>query len=169
MICNGDKYELGGQPGETIGLPLDLQGLLETVEIEGNTLLLKADFHCTLVAVGQIIKKHNVDTSNFIEKVVNDFCEFIESNDISLIKYSDEYRFVEHNDRMSLVVMCDVSNLDKFFDLINEKYQLNIEYPPTHVTLYTLQPNKGVFLTNSDEINNLTKVVSKPSGISLQN
>jgi len=70
---------------------------------------------------------------------------------------------------MSLVVMCDVSNLDKFFDLINEKYQLNIEYPPTHVTLYTLQPNKGVFLTNSDEINNLTKVVSKPSGISLQN
>lgn len=168
MICNGDKYELGGEPiGETIGLPIDLKELPEIIEIEGNTLAAKKKFHVSLVCVGKIITKHNVSILDFIQKIVEDFCEFVKVNDVSLIKYRDEYRFVEQNDRKSLVVMCDISNLDKFFDLINEKYKLNIEYPPIHVTLYTLQSNKGIFLTDSGDINNLTKVVSKPDGVLL--
>jgi hypothetical protein len=62
--------------------------------------------------------------------------------------------------------MCDISNLNNFFDLINKKYDLQIEYQPTHVTLYTLQPNKGIFLADSGDIEKLSKPITNP-GIAL--
>jgi hypothetical protein len=61
-------------------------------------------------------------------------------------------------------VRCNVSNLDKFFELINKKYGLNIEYPPAHVTLYTLKDKLGIFLTDNDDIKKLTKLIPNPIG-----
>lgn len=166
FICNGNKYEIGGLRGVTIGLPVNLNNLPEKIEIEGNTLLLKTEFHVSLICFSPIMEKYKVYIPDFIEKITADFCEFVQNNDINLLCYRDGFRFAARDERRSVIVMCDVSNLDKFFELINKKYNLQIEYPPTHVTLYALQ-DRGIYLTDSQDIQKLTKLIFNPIGISL--
>ena len=64
--------------------------------------------------------------------------------------------------------MCQMLNLNKFFDLINKKYGLNIKYPTTHITLYNTFKNKpGIFLMDSDDIKNFTVPIPNPIGFLL--
>lgn len=162
FICNAEKYEIGGPKGDVIGLPVSFTGLPLTIETEGLTLSLKNAFHVSLVCIGKIAEKNNLSDPDIVSKVILDFCEFTKHTPIELKEYSGEFRFVAENERRTLVAMCDILNLDTFFDFINKKYNLKAEYPPTHVTLYTLQPNAGIFLTNSDDIEKLTKLVKNP-------
>lgn len=164
-ICGGEKYHLGGSKEDTIGLPVSLAGLPEKIEVGGYTLLLRTSFHVSLVCIGKIIERHNISTPDFLNKVVENFCSFVKENPVDLLGYRDEFRFVVENERRSVVVMCDISNLDKFSEYMNRKYGLTVEYPPTHVTLYTLQPDKGIFLTDSEDIQRLTKIIPNPIGI----
>lgn len=164
FICDGEKYEVGGK---TIGFPVTFQGLPEKIEVEGYELLLKDAFHVSLVCTGKIIEKYAVEDPDFTDKVIADFCNFVKHTPIELAGFRDEFRFVAENERRTVAVMCDMSNLDMFFDHLNKKYELNVEYPPTHVTLYTLQPNTGIFLTDSSDIANLTKSIPNPLGFQL--
>ena len=159
LICD-NKYEFVYQ---TIGLPIKLENLPSEVITQENTLVLQPSFHVSLVCIGEIIKKHNITIPNFEENIINDFCEFSNINDIKILQFND-FKFAVRDDLKSVIVMCEISNLNKFFDLINKKYGLNIEYPPTHVTLYVL-PNKfGIFLTDSNDIKNLTTPINNPTG-----
>ncbi len=61
--------------------------------------------------------------------------------------------------------MCEVSNLNKFFDLMNKKYGLNIKYPSPHATLYNVLKGKsGIYLMDSDDIKNFTVPIPNPIG-----
>ncbi len=159
FICNDEKYTLKKQ---TISLPVAIQGLPDKLEIGGYTLLRRSSFHVSLVCIGKIIEKEGIQIPEFENAIINDFCEFVSQNDISLIRYRDEFRFVVQNERRSVVAMCEVTNLEKFFDLLNKKYKLHLKVPPTHVTLYTLQLNLGIFLTDLSDIQKLTKLIPKP-------
>ncbi len=165
FICGHEKYMLAGQKGDSITLPVSFSNLPSNIEINGYELLLKPEFHVSLVCIGKIIEKHGVTISNFIEKVANDFCEFIKSNKVEVSHYRDEFLFASEDEKRTVVMMCDVSNLNRFFDIINEKYDLALKYPPTHVTLYTLT-GLGIFLTDSDDIENLAVPIENP-GIAL--
>jgi hypothetical protein len=167
FICGGDKYELGGPKSDVIGLPVSFQDLPEKLEIEGCCLSLRTSFHVSLVCIGKIIEKYNISIPNFLNNVIKDFCEFTSKNNVDLLKYTNEFKFVAEGERKSVVLMCDISNLNVFFDSINTKYNLQIEYPPTHVTLYTLQPNVGIFLTDMGDIKKLSKPISNPIGRSI--
>lgn len=162
LACPGLKFELGGPSQDTIGLPVKILDLPSVIALEDSTLILRDTFHVSLVCIGRIIEKNSVSIGDFKSRVINDFCEFSKNNVIELTGYRKEFRFVAQAERKSLVVMCDVSNLNKFFDILNQKYSLNLEYPPTHVTLYTLQKNVGIFLTDSQDINLLTRKTTPP-------
>ncbi len=90
------------------------------------------------------------------------FKEYVAVTPISVVKYINEFRFVEKDDRKTIVVMCKVNHLEEFITSMNTKYSLNIEVPPTHVTLYTLNSGPGIFLTDQSDIINLTKQVTIP-------
>jgi len=95
--------------------------------------------------------------------VVRDFCEFTADNDIQILQYK-EFKYAEENNLKTIIITCEVSNLPKFFEIINKKYGLKIEYPPTHVTLYAHDAKTGIFLTDSSDIKNLTKSIPNPIG-----
>ena len=137
------------------------ENLPSEVFINDDKLLLKSTFHVSLVCINEIIKKHNVVIQNFKNLVLNDFCEFSNKNNIEILEYND-FKFAKENDLRSVIVMCKVSNLDKFFNILNKKYNLTIEYPPIHITLYTI--TKGIFLTDINDIKNLTKPILNPIG-----
>lgn len=152
----------------TISLPVSLGNLPDEIVINSNKLVLKSSFHVSLVCINEIIKKHRISIPEFRDAIVQDFCNFVKTSDVTLLNYLEDFKFVEENDQKTVVIMCEVSNIDKFFDLINKKYELNIEYQSTHVTLYnTLKGQPGISLMDSDEIKNLTQPIPRPTGIML--
>jgi hypothetical protein len=163
-IC-GNKFPF---EYHTISLPVSLENLPNKITFEGNDFLINPFLHVSLVCIGEIIKKHNVLIPDFEIGVINNFCEFSQNNNISVIEYTDDFKFVARDDLKSIIVMCRVPNLDKFFDLINKKYGLEIEYPPTHITLYTLPSKLGIFLTDKGDIVQLTKIIPNPIGAPLK-
>lgn len=162
FICGGTKYELAGPNDDVIGLPVILSGLPETVVVEGVELTRRPMFHVSLVCPGRIAERHALLTQGFVQTVVADFCSFVATADISFAQFTGEFRFVESEGRKTLVGMCDIMGLREFFEILSAKHAINFEYPPTHVTLYTLGGGPGVFLTTSNDIQKLTKVVSVP-------
>ena len=165
FICGGNKYTIS--PTNTIGLPVKLENLPKKVNVYGNTLFLKPTFHVSLFCINEIIKKHDIKDADFIDNLVKDFCEFSGRTEINLIGYKNEFSFTIERDLKTVVVFCNVSSLDKFFELINKKYNLDIEYPPTHVTLYAHDGKTGIFITDAEDVKNLTKPIPNPIGRSL--
>ncbi len=163
LIC-GNKYQV---KNETIALPVVLEGLPNEIVIEGTSLVLKSPFHVSLVCIWKIIEKYGVVIPDFESAIINDFCSFVETNDVQLLHFRDDFRFVTQNDLKSVIVMCEVSNLEKFFELINRKYSLQMESPPTHVTLYTLPSKSGIFVTDASDVEKLTRKIENPIGRSL--
>lgn len=166
-ICEGDKFVIGGSKSDVIALPIFIAGLPEKIEIEGHLLLRRGEFHVSLVCIGEIVRKHDVVIPDFLNKVVADFCKFAQGNKIDLVRYRNEFRLAAKDEEKTIVVMCDISNLNKFFDFINEKYNLKVGYQTTHITLYTLDGERGIFLTDQNDIQKLTKIIKKPDGINL--
>jgi hypothetical protein len=160
LICEG-KFVFGH---ETISLLVSLKDMPSEIVFRGNTFLINDFLHVSLVCVGKIIEKHNVQIPDFKDEIIKDFCEFSSKNNIEPILYSNDYKFVEKEDKKTIVVMCKVPSLDKFFELINKKYKLTIEYPPTHVTLYKLPGKLGIFLTDQNDIKNFAEPISNPIG-----
>lgn len=165
FICGGDQYTISAT--NTITLPVSLENLPNEIVIDDNKLSLKSSFHVSLVCINEIIRKHHISIPGFKDSIINSFCEFIKTNDIKLLNYLEEFKFAVQDDLKTIVVMCRVSNLDKFFVIVNKKYGLKIEYPPTHVTLYMLESKPGIFLTDSNDIKNLTKPIPNPMGFPL--
>lgn len=166
-ICENKNFTLGGKTNDTIALSVEITNIPETIEIEGITLIKKTKFHISLVCIGRLMKKHNLSNEILAENIVKDFCAFIKENDVALKGYKNEFRFVEEGELKALVVMCEISNLNVFFGMVNEKYNINFEYQPTHVTLYTLQPDVGIFLIDADDLDSLSHVVQSPPEIIL--
>lgn len=164
-ICGGNKYTIS--PTNTIGMPVSISGLPSEADVEGVKLFLKSSFHVSLVCINEIIKKHNISNSAFRDTVLNDFCEFTSQNPIELIKYTNEFKYSWENELKTIIVLCEVSHLKEFFKQINNKFNLNVEYPPTHVTLYAHDGKTGIFLTDSNDIRNLTKSIPNPIGRNL--
>ena len=161
LICE-NKFQFNLR-NKVIGLPIKLENLPSRLEVESNDLVLKTSFHVSLVCIGKIIEKYNISIFDFENKIINDFCEFTKTNNIKVLEYGD-FKFAVENDLKTVIVMCKVSNLDKFFEIMNKKYGLEIEYPPTHATLYTLEGKLGIFLTDANDIKNLTKPITNPIG-----
>src|SRR3989338_1269739 len=161
FICEGNKYTIS--PTNTISLPVSLENLPSEIIINNNKLFLKPTFHVSLVCINEIIKKHNILIQNFRDLVLKDFCEFSAINDIQVLQYK-EFKYAEENNLKTVIITCEVSNLPKFFEILNKKYRLKIEYPPTHVTLYAHDGKTGIFLTDSVDIKNLTSPIPNPLG-----
>jgi len=163
-FCEKSNCKIGGITDDVIYLPVFIPDLPKQIEIKGNILYVKNEFHISLVCIKKIEEKYNVKIPNFLNMIINDFCEFNKINTLELLHYNNNYRFVARDDLKSVIVMCEILNLNKFFDLINRKYGLNIEYPPTHVTLYTLKDSIGIYLIDSSDIKNLTNLIDNPIG-----
>lgn len=147
-----------------ICLPLDIRNLPEQITIEEYSLQLKTEFHCSLVCVKCINSKYEKNFNNLESKIIECFCKFVSKNEISFIRYKNEFRLVKREERMSVVVMCDVFNLGDFFNLLEKRFGIKADTQPTHVTLYTLQPDRGIGISDQATLQ-LTTLVNVPDEV----
>lgn len=160
-ICDNEKYTITNTKTIILSLSLDVDP--KQVSIEGSALLLKSKFHVTLLPIQQLIERYAINIPNFETSAVEDFCQYVKENPIKFLSFSNEYRLVSQNNLKTLVVMCEVTNYDGLFALINKKYSLAMEVPRTHVTIYSSEPDKGTYLINSKDIQQITKIVDVPN------
>lgn len=133
-----EKYKFDD---DYIYLSLTIENLPPRLNVSGYELLAKEEFHCSLVCIRDLKEKYGDEVE---EKILNLFYDFVSKNDTTFIKYRNEFRLVQRGERVSIIVMCDISNIDKFFKLMNQELGIESGTQPTHVTIYTLQPNMGI-------------------------
>jgi serine protease inhibitor len=158
-ICESEKHKYS-KGYLYLPINLNVEKLPENITIQDTQLQIKSSFHVSLICIKNI--EQDSGTENIGEKIINLFCEFIKENDINFDGFTGEFRFAkrEEDDRRSLVGMCNISNLNNFFDKINSDLGLNIPYQPTHVSLYTLVPDEAIGLNSLEDILSMTIDIS---------
>jgi hypothetical protein len=130
--------------------------LPDTVEVAGSVLHKKSSFHVSLVCVKEIIPNYaklgKKNDEELAHEILSSFAEYVEVYPVDFLGFRDEYRHAIRDGRESLVGCCDVSNLTGFFDVLNAKYAADIPYQPTHVTLYTLQPDMAIGISSPKQM-----------------
>lgn len=155
-ICGNTKYRFSKG---YIGLPIRPLDLAKTIKIGGRDLTLKSTFHVSLVCVKNIIAQYGTEIEDKILKI---FCEFVEKEDLNFESFTGEIRYAKDNGKETLVAMCNISHIDDLFVVLRRELNIQIETPPTHVTLYTLQPEVGIGINNTDDLKNKTSVIDNP-------
>jgi hypothetical protein len=149
-ICGGSTFTYSKG---YIGLPLEVGELPESIVVKGETLLRKTLFHVSLLCVKDLLAKK----SDIEQEVLTAFCSFVLEKDIAFLRYTGEFRFAQDGERKTLIALCEVAGLEAFFAGLSEKLGIDIPPQPTHVTLYTLQPDIGIGLNSLEDM--LTKSV----------
>lgn len=135
-----------------ISLPIDIKELPLEVDIEGFVLQKKSSFHVSLVCVKRVAELISGDQEIIAEEIVDTFVKFVASSQLSELRFLDVYRLVKRDERVTVIRMVEVPGLSDFFSLLNSKFRMNVPIQPTHVTLYTLQPDKGIGILSREEL-----------------
>jgi len=162
LEISGVEYQIGSPNMDAVGLPVSLTDLPATLEVEGATLLRRSSFHVTLVAVGHLAARQGLNAASFVPQVLESFQRYVAKTPIAFERFTGEYRLAEEGELRSVVAMCDVGNLREFLLRVGKEFDIKPEYPPTHVTLYTLQQDAGIFLTTEEELEARSHVVTVP-------
>lgn len=146
-----------------ITLPVKPGNLPDSISAEGITLYKKSEFHITLLSTKRIAK--NIDEANedkLEAEIVEEFKKFIVDKPIKDFRILPEFRFVKRDERKTVVVMVETENLKDFFGLLRNKYKTNIPDQPTHVTIYSLDPEFGISISSKQDLERDTKVIDIP-------
>lgn len=157
-ICGGNKFTYSKG---YLALPVEIGELPESISIEGKTLYKKPSFHVSLLCVRDLIEKHG----DLGERILDLFCSFIRENDISFVMYTGEFRLAKSEERESIIALCEVSNLEEFSDSLGHELGIEIPPQPTHVTLYTLQPDVGIGLNSPTAMEEKSVPIQVPDDV----
>ena len=144
-ICSAKKFIY---EGGYIALPIEVGELPESINVEGVSLEKKSSFHVSLFCVKHLLEK----LPDVEQKTLDFFCSFVKENDISFIRFTDKFRFAQSDERKTVIALCEISNLKKLSEALGQELGIKIQSQPTHVTLYTLQPDFGIGLNSSNDI-----------------
>ena len=143
-----------------IVMDVELPDMPDTIEVEGHTLQRKHEFHVTMVSVKQV--KDRPDFDELKDKVKQVFVDFAATNDLTQFRPTGEYRLVTRGERMTVVMMVTIGAMDALFDRIRTEVGLDIPTQPTHITIYSLQPDVGISLNSVEQVAADSHVVDIP-------
>ena len=158
LICSSDNitYSKG-----YIALWCRNYKLPDTISVNGGRLFKKDHFHVSLLCIKNILKiKSDIEA-----EVLQHFCDFLKKNEIKFQGFTGEFRLAQNNGRKSVVALCSISNLHSFTDYLSKKIDIKIAYQPSHVTIYTLQPNMGIVLNSPKEMQEKSNPIDIPEQI----
>ena len=149
---------------------LKLAKLPQKIFVDSVELVIKSEFHITLVAayrLAEIIDSKN--KAKIRDEITKEFYKFVKQNPLTKYKLSDELRLVKNQDQMTVVVMAKIESLNNFFHKLNDKFRVALPVQPTHMTLYTLPTDKiGIPINSYEELRQISKIINLPELKSLQ-
>ena len=142
-----------------------LGDLPKTIHVNGLTLLKKGELHVSLMALKHLVPLLGVSE----DKLVRDFLEFQKDHALTNFELTHQFRFVQRGEKASVIVMVHVPEIEGLFAFFRAKYPHDIPTQPTHITLYTLQPEAGIGIFSKEELERDSKLVSLPEVVSVLN
>lgn len=141
----------------------DLADLPEQINVDGKTLLRKGEFHISLMALKNLLPLINAVNADVTElDLVQDFLDYHSNFQLAEYAPTNEFRYVIRDERETVVGMVEVPHINGLFEQLRAKYGVDIPTQPTHITLYTLQPEAGIGILSQDEIEKDSKPISLP-------
>ena len=135
----------------------------DEITVSQKTLLRKSEFHVSLLALKNILPLVNaVDASVSEDDLVQDFLDYQKDVELSEYNLTSQLRYVSRGERETVIIMVDVPNLGRLFDKLRAKYNVDLPTQPTHITLYTLQPETGIGILSNDELQRDSKSIEIP-------
>lgn len=143
----------------SLNMPV-IPGLPQTIMVKGHQLTLKSEFHISLIKAtyaAELIESKRVE--EIADEIVQEFEAFIAKQPLTEYAMTGEYRFVQLDVRKTVIGLATVPHLYEFFDLLRGKYKVDIPSQPTHITMYTLQPDKGIGILSEKQLEQDSEVV----------
>lgn len=141
-----------------------LADLPAQIEVDGKTLFKKNELHVSLMALKHLVPLINIGTNNVSEDdLIKDFLKYQSTSDLSHFQPTNIFRYAKRDERESVVAMVDVPNLEGLFEMLRIKYGVDIPTQPTHITLYTLQPEIGIGILSQSELGRDSKQIDLPN------
>lgn len=142
---------------------IDLGELPAEILVGGERLLRKSEFHISLICAKRIAEMIDPSKKESIEQeIVEYFKKFIGEHPLIDFTVLDELHLVKRDTRMTLIVMTKVPDLDTFFKELEQAYSVILPFQPTHITLYTLQPETGIGILSQEELARDSEIVTVP-------
>ena len=157
-----DKHSYGG--GYISLRNFDLQNVPEKISIDDYELLKKGEFHVSIMALKNLapmLNPENPEQSS--EQLKQDFLEFVKNHDLTDFRLTGKYRLVKRDERVTVVAMVELKNINALFDYLRSKYSIDFPTQPTHITMYTLQPEAGIGILSQDELTDSSLGVDIPA------
>lgn len=150
---------------EIIYLPLEaalFAALPNVIQHGEENLLKKTEFHVSLISMEEVIltvgATADIRHKEIAASVFALFNAFVAKTPLKVARLSDDVRFAIDREKKAILVRSVVSHLDEFFAQINKAYGVNVPVQPTHVTLYTLQPNVDIGITTEGQLNQYERI-----------
>ena len=157
-LPKGYRYE-----GGYVGLKLPLLHISPEIEIDGEKLAAKPEFHMSIISVKKyapiLVEKFGITLEEAEEKILTESNRLLIERPISISEFKDEARFAEERDKKTLIIMCGTNGTEDFF--VGMRKALNLEIPtqPFHVTLYTRPNGPGIGLVSAQEVAEQTRLL----------
>lgn len=150
-----------------VRLDVEIPNLPEAIDALGEHWIRKGEFHVTLIGSGlkleDRLRERNPDLSHkkagrLINLVLG---ETLAGKSFKVIP-QDELRIAQEKDRKTIVRMCSVEGTKDFFSELSRSLGLEIEAPPTHITLYTLRNGWPIGIYNRQRLDEVTRKLTRP-------
>ena len=141
----------------SIVLPMDsvlFDALPQVVSWNGLELSKKEEFHMTLLHVQQASELSGRPR----EETASLFNSFVGKNPIECLSLSNDLRYAEEGANKTILVRCIVSHVDGLFADLNRTFAIAMPVQPAHVTLYSLEKNKGIHINSDEKMGGLERV-----------
>lgn len=141
----------------------DFVALPDEVIVGQKTLYRKSEFHISLMALKNLLPLINTVNADVNEAdLVQDFLEYQSGIELSAYTLTNELRYVKRDERETVIAIVDVPNIDGLFERLREKYNVDVPTQPTHITLYTLQPEAGIGILSQEELERDSSPIELP-------
>ncbi|HET7673836.1 MAG TPA: hypothetical protein VFK11_04990 [Candidatus Saccharimonadales bacterium] len=143
---------------------LKLGELPKNIKVDGSELVIKQEFHISLVWVGRLKEMVNEPDKEKIKKeMIAEFEQFTKEHPMTDFDLTKELRLVNKEGRKSVIAMAEVPGIEAFFERLSRKYDVNLPVQPTHITLYTLPTDKiGIGILSYGELDAYTEPIDFP-------
>lgn len=150
---------------------LRLEGLPKTLDVDGNEMVRKPEFHISLVWVGRLAAMVDEQNADEVEaEMIREFEDFTLHSPLEEYELNGELRKVEKGNQKTIIAMARVANLGAFFERLNQKYGTDLPVQPAHITLYTLPEDQvGIGILSEEELQEWSEPVDIPQLGSLSN
>lgn len=151
--------------GGYIGLPYDMHRIAPTLEIDGETLERKTEFHMSIFCVKKyapiLAEELGASVEQAEKTILDNASKILEKHAVSIDRFRGELRLAEERDKKTVVIMCNANNLGGFFSHMRDALSMDFPDQPTHVTLYKRRGGMGIGLPDPEEVSKITRLLNE--------